>query len=292
MTMLCITNDIHDFRSCTIKNEHTVRCDGGEYRWNETHQRMEATGKPCRGCLPKLAQHGCLCWPCWERVQQAFADWTPFEPMIRGVERAVQRDNGGIRGQSIGYVPIPGTVLAVEEIRSYLRSNPGNVDLWISTPEGAADAVRFARAVASAIRTHAVEEKAHKLHRLRCPDCGQLNLLWNPPSHGGGDITVTCQCGKTIREHDTTRDGQEKLAIVADIEKPPTAAATSVGITGGRDEFAEQYDPTRPDHADLDRLSTLTVAQLRAQLPPETDRLNYLRKTELIAAINALETCA
>lgn len=221
MTLLCITNTIPDTRPCTHKNQHTIRCDGNQYRWNENRGREEATGRRCNGCLPRLAQKGHLCWGCWERVEQALTDWPGFERMIAGVERAVQRDNAGVRSQSVGYVPMSGTVLAVEEIRSYVRTLTGHVDVWIASAAGAADAVRFARAMSAALRTHAVEEKAHKLQRLRCPDCGQLSFNWNPPSSAQGRITVKCQnetCGKTITEHERTKTGEEKIAIVADIE--------------------------------------------------------------------------
>lgn len=221
MTLLCITNTMPDTRPCTHKNQHTIRCDGNQYRWNEDRQREEATGRLCNGCLPRLAQKGHLCWGCWERVEQALTDWPGFARMIAGVERAVQRDNAGVRSQSVGYVPMSGTVLAVEEIRSYLRTLTGHVDVWVASAAGAADAVRFARAMSAALRTHAVEEKAHKLQRLRCPNCRQLSFNWNPPTAAGGRITVKCQnaaCGKTITEHERTKTGEEKINIVADIE--------------------------------------------------------------------------
>lgn len=290
MTLLCITSEMPGERSCVHRGQHIGRCDGFEWQWVEKRQREEATGKACKGCLPKVAQHGLLCWNCWDSVQTAITDWHPFEKMLVGVSRAVQRDNGGVRGQSVGYVPLPGTMLAIDEIRSYLKTFTGTMDAWVSTSEGAKDAVRFARAVPTAMRTHAVEEKPHKLRRLRCPDCGTLNFVWNPPSQPQSDITVTCECGKAIHEHERTLKGEEKLAIIANIESPPSKVAVTVRATGGRDEFAAQYDPTRPDHADLDPLSILTKAQLRTRLDPdhEMPEVQRMKKTELLDALRAI----
>ena len=72
--LVCITNDMHDIRSCTVKDQHAANCDGWSYRWNETHQRLEATGRECHGCLPRNARHGLLCLSCWEGVVQALSD--------------------------------------------------------------------------------------------------------------------------------------------------------------------------------------------------------------------------
>jgi hypothetical protein len=205
-----------DFRSCTIRGEHTVRCDGKEYRYVEKRHRDETTGRLCTGCLPRLAQKGLLCWGCWERVEEAFIKWTPFaEQTLAVLDRAVQRDTGGRTSGPEGYVPIPGTKLAVDEIRSYLRAGAGgSAEAWVSTVEGAKNAVRFARAVPAALRTHELEEKAHKIRRTRCSECKQLTLVWNPPQHSHDRVTVTCsnsECGAQL--------DQGSFAMLAQIEE-------------------------------------------------------------------------
>ena len=294
-SIFCVTNTMRDFRSCIHRGVHESTCDGNEYAWNERRDREETTGRTCKGCLPREARHGHLCLNCWTKVENALSDWPMFEMKIEGVTRAVQRDNGGISGQSIGYVPIPGTVLAVDEIRSYLRGSHSNADRWVSTAEGAANARRFARALEGAMRTHAVEEKSHKLHRVRCPECATLTFVWNPPSSAGGDITVTCQnpnCQKIIREHDTVSGGQEKLDVIATIEDRRGKVPAANIRAGGRDEFAEPYNPTRPEHAGMDPLSILTKAQLQNILDPDRElaRVKHLRKADLIAAIHEKES--
>lgn len=283
--VMCITNQMHDFRSCTHRGAHTINCDGHEYAWNEKRNREEATGRVCKGCRPREARYGQMCLNCHEHVVNAVSDWGPFSSMIRGIDRAVQRDNGGISGQSIGYVPIPGTVLAVDEIWSYFKSMHGSVDQWVSTVTGAKDARRFARALEGAMRTHAVEEKAHQVKRTRCTACGQLSLVWNPTMMLGGNVTV--KCSNPECKHEMDQDSFDKIAA---IEKP--GVPTGIRATGGRDEFAEPYNPKLPDHAELDPLTILTVAQLRERLPEDTPRLKYLRRVDLIEAIHEMEMTA
>lgn len=290
---ICVTNSMSDFRSCTHKDAHTPQCDGNAYAWSESRNRDETTGRTCKGCRPREARVGFLCLSDYEKAQNALIDWAEFEPKImQAGDRAVQRDNGGIAGQQVGYVPLPGTVLAVDEIRSYFKSFNGRLEYWVATQRGAMDAVRFARAVSSAIRTHAVEERAIKLNRLRCPNCGTLTMIRNPPALAHSDITVTCQnaaCRKTIREHETTVGGREKLAVIADIESLGDKKVPAAKIrAGGRDEFAEPFDPSRPDHADLDPLSLLTTNELRAMLPEDMPRLRTMPRAQLIDAIKGV----
>ncbi len=249
MSLVCITNDMHDLRPCTIKGQHQIDCDGWAYRWNEKHQRLEATGRPCHGCQPREARHGLLCWTCWESVQTAVGGYERLATLLTGIDRAVQRDNGGIRGQSLGYVPIPGVPLALEELESYIRDRHASVDVWVSNPDGAKNAVRFGRAYASALRSHPPEEVAHKINRTRCPACNRISLVWNPPVADGAEVTVICQnpeCGQQL--------AQSSFETIAAIEKPDLTIAVIIdagqprNLTGA---FAEPFDPTNPDHRAL-----------------------------------------
>lgn len=224
--LVCITNDMHDISSCTVKDQHAANCDGWQYGWNEKHGRMEATGRKCRGCLPRPARHGMLCLNCWEGVVQALSDWPDFERKIRGLSRTVQPDNGGVRTQSIGWVNLPGTMLAIDEVNSYHRSlwqdYNGSTDKWTNSIDGAKDAVQFSHAVMRAERTHQIEEKARPLHRVRCPDCGRLSFVRTPPAGERLPVIVRCQntdCGKTITENDTTIGDESKLVVIAAIER-------------------------------------------------------------------------
>lgn len=289
--IMCVTNEMPDFRSCIHRGAHAVNCDGWQYRFNPKRNRDEATGRECKGCRPREARFGCVCLTCWESIQHALSEWPEFEQKIAGITRAVQRDNGGIRGQSLGYVPIPSTQLAVDEIRSYLKTLPGTAEMWVASLAGAKDAVRFARAVPAAIRTHAVEEKAHRVHRTRCTACGQKSLVWNPVQHEGADVTVKCSnpgCGAEL--------DQSSFEKVAAIENPNMRgreesiildAGQGMNATG---PFAESFDPTRPEHEDLDPLSVHLKSELRVMAEAlDIPRVNHLRKLELIDAIRTAQ---
>jgi hypothetical protein len=264
VTILCVTNRMTDARSCVLRGQHKVTCDGYVHVWNPKLGRTERTERHCTGCLPKLATTGYLCWSCWEGVQHAFEEWGPFERMLNGIDRAVQRDNGGISAGTLGYVPIPGTQLALDELRSYLRYFHGNATLWVSTEEGAKDAVRFSRSVASAVRTHAVEEKAHQIKRTRCPKCAQLTLVWHPTPAFGGNVTVTCANEKCSHVLD-----QAAFEKVTAIEKTCCSRCRGErGCTNTQcschrsslvadgdwtpgERVEEPFDPENPDHLAL-----------------------------------------
>ena len=284
MTLLCITNQMDDFRSCTIRGEHKVSCNGYRYRWDDRRRQWQNVGE-CTGCLGRLAKVGLLCIACYEKVQHAFVEWTPAREAAMGsIDRAVQRDTAGRTSGPEGYVPIPGTILAVNEINSYLGSFPGRLDLWVSTERGAKDAVRFARVVPAALRTHELEEKQHQVRRTRCPQCRQLTLVWKPPAEPGASVKVVCRSCL----HELPQDAFEKVAA---IENPDAAAAGRVLVEAGqavnrRGFFAEDYEPARPEHETLDPLDALT----RAELAPLAEALGVvrhagMRKAELIAAI-------
>ena len=186
MSLVCITNDISGMRSCTVKGEHMSTCDGfrGE--------------RECRGCLPRPAEHGLLCWSCWENVVRVLTQWPHFAETINNMERAIQRDTAGVRTNTQGYIPIPATRLAVDECESYLKSYRGNAEEWVSRIEGATDALLFVRLAEMAFRTHPIEETAHRINRFRCRRCNHLSLVWNPPAWAGDDVRVTCgnsECG-------------------------------------------------------------------------------------------------
>lgn len=222
MTVFCVTNEMDDARSCTVKGQHETICDGWQYHYDAIRGIEIATGKPCTGCQPREAKKGMLCWSCWERVEQAFVDWTPeLESALYRNDRLVQRDNGGIRSQIVGYVNLPATSLALNEVNSYLKSWTTSTDLWVCTVDGAKDAVRFARAVGVAKRSHEIEEKQRQMQRVRCPKCGQLSFVRNPPEDFEKPVTIKCQtegCGKLITD-------QAKVVEVAAIERTAREAA-------------------------------------------------------------------
>ncbi|MGI6878806.1 hypothetical protein [Microbacterium sp. gxy059] len=99
--------------------------------------------------------------------------------------------------QPLGYVPLTAAHLALDECRRHLASwDGGRADLWVSTEEGARDALAFAQAARRAYAQIEVEERPTKFERVRCPSCGQLSIHENPTTTVGGTTRVECQhCG-------------------------------------------------------------------------------------------------
>jgi hypothetical protein len=98
VTLICITNLMDDQHSCTLRGQHQITCDGWEYRWS-TDQHLEvATGRECRGCQPREAKHGLLCWECWQTVLTAalaVQDEGGVAPRINRRQRVCRGHSGG-----------------------------------------------------------------------------------------------------------------------------------------------------------------------------------------------------
>lgn len=216
MTLLCITTTrIPGIRPCTHRDQHIDSCDGWAYVWNTERSREEATGRECTGCLPREARVGLLCWGCWNRLEAAYAEWDRFAAVVEGIDRAVQGDNGGIRGSSAGHVNLAQTTLHLDACRSYLRSRAGTLESWVSTEPGARDAVQFTAAAQAAYRSLPIEMRPVKLRRVFCPSCRLPSLVREPPAGFAQDEVVVCQtagCGKRITD-------QRSVVTIAEIER-------------------------------------------------------------------------
>lgn len=191
---VCVTNDMPDSRPCVIRGEHDRFCDGFEYAWSPEARRHLATGKECRGCLPRPASTGLLCEACWESLRSAEHSYGPLAPLLEEYDILVRPlgDSGG--GSDKAVIPLAATKLALDEINSY-RGTHETIDLeaWVSRPEGAEEAVRFTRAVRGALRSFPTEESSHRVPRVRCPECELLSLMWTPPVLAGDPVRIECR---------------------------------------------------------------------------------------------------
>lgn len=212
MTLWCITNEVPDLRPCTVPNEHHEACNGWDYRWSEEAREETATGKPCPGCFPIRAEKGHVCGRCYDKIISAEATYGAWRPMMRGITRAITPEPTA--SHAIGYVPLSALALDEDAIQRARQSFPGRLDMWISTPEGAADAVRFANATRTAVKNHPTRESPRRLTRTVCPACRRPTLLWHPPEAAGADIRVSCAdpaCGHVLPD--------QSIEDVAYIEK-------------------------------------------------------------------------
>jgi hypothetical protein len=276
VSLVCITNDVRDLRSCVVTGQHTDFCDGDEWRWREDSslslleqdpnfprwrlsrversvwdealKRYVKVPVPCRGCLPRKAEHGLLCWSCWEKVLDAVKVATDMMTHLRSVDRAQQIDNAGIRTAAAWKLPLPNTWLMADEMLMLLGYGDGegfpsdaNVfeveaiterfvddivpETWTASKDGAEAAVRFYLLMQTAMAQHPMKEYEHRVRNVRCYKCRQLTLLWKPPLLFEDQVTVVCtnpKCGavldQTLYEH------------VALIEDPKSAWAKQKAI--------------------------------------------------------------
>lgn len=149
----------------------------------------------CRGCFPKGAEVGFLCASHFDRVTHSYSRWSEFERRVGelGLTKAVQRDNAGVRTRVDGHANLTLAFLAMDECSRFLASAAGHrsLELWVHTEQGASDAIQFAAAAERAYRAVEVEERPHKVRRVRCPQCAH-ELIWNPPAWFEGAVAVKC----------------------------------------------------------------------------------------------------
>lgn len=184
--LLCVTVDpgVHGVRPCVHLGEH--------------HSGCEDDG--CPGCLPREARYGVACERCWRALELAWSEWSLLEPYLTRYSRLSPRNESAGHPPAGPSIPLPQTALAADEVRSWLRSEPQDARAWVSTVDGAVQAVGFTRAVQRAARAHQIEERSRQLVRMRCPNCASL-VAWMPPRFAGDEVSVQCDgCGRRITE--------------------------------------------------------------------------------------------
>ncbi|GAA4175904.1 hypothetical protein GCM10022287_22200 [Gryllotalpicola koreensis] len=225
----CVTNELLDIRSCTVKDQHLDSCDGFEYRWRDVwNPQLKRdvpvrfyTGRECTGCLPREASNGLLCWHCFEKWREALSVAKDMITHLRSVERAQQVDNQGIRASSSWVLPIPTSWRTADELLTLLSgahfASTDSIDdvvsittdivdsidpeLFVTAEQGAENAVRFYRLTQKAMASHPMKEYEHRVRNVRCYKCRQRTLLWKPPLQFMDDIHVVCQnpdCGAVV----------------------------------------------------------------------------------------------
>jgi DNA-directed RNA polymerase subunit RPC12/RpoP len=169
---------------------------------------MQDMGEPVRACIdrragvgtdvPRPATQGWLCGRCWDQLQDAADMQNQLVAFLRkaGHYRVGEQEGHAAYGPSI---PAPATWLAADEITRLsgdLWVHEGDKQQIVQSEDGAADAVRFTRAVLRANRRWPRQEQDHAVQYVRCRACGAPTLRWWPPECYEDDVTVQCdQCG-------------------------------------------------------------------------------------------------
>lgn len=226
MTLLCITNDVDDLRSCTIRGEHLTTCQNDQ----------------CDGCLPRPAEHGLLCYSCATKFDDALALSLDLISHCRSIESG-PRDSSGIRSAPGSRVILPTSWVQADTLYRQLAAVAVaySVDWGVDEPEwditashhngfhpeapieaawwvtdilvryvtdavdrlrtkhmGAEQAVRYVAAVQTALNMFPLDEKPHAVRHVRCRVCGHESLRVKPPLEHLDPIVVECSnlaCG-------------------------------------------------------------------------------------------------
>lgn len=200
MTLLCAAalGDVPGVRPCPPQDHmHLEECADDE----------------CQGCYPHLAEVGLVCERHYGWVKDAVDRWPRwFELAQASGGRLVTSEGGG--GQPLGYVPLAGVQLAIDECARHKASQQGRrPEVWLSDEDGARDGLLFARAAFAAYSTYEVEPTPAKVVRVPCPHCGEITIGMNRVHDHNGWQVITCiHCAKEIdRVRDThARDSRSE----------------------------------------------------------------------------------
>lgn len=200
-------------RGCGMLRRHLTDCDG-----------YDSTGRECRGCLPRRAEHGRLCWPCHRRFELMLTDAPVVYRWLSGNlgagQGAARAKEDFERGKTDGS-PAPIKVMIFDQrqlladrltawaddfadhkglsgperhtveqdVKFLLMWLPGVEKLeWIGDWwEELAETMSDAHALAPWRPT------VRRIPRTPCPDCGEVNLLIF-----GGESDVTCGSCRTM----------------------------------------------------------------------------------------------
>lgn len=254
MSLVCATNDTPELRPCVVKGEHAAHCGGFATRWDRDAECRVYTNLECGGCLPVPADHGLLCWSCWEKWQDALKVAVDVITHLRSVDRAAQMDNAGVRSAAGWVIPIPNTWRAADDLIVLLgHPTPGfpadanvweveaiteryvdaiDAHLFVSRVEGAHDAVRFNAAMHSALIQHPMEDYEHRVRNVRCTDCHQRSLLWKPPLMFAGEVRV--ECTNPACDFVVDQTGYGKLTAVEAVDVKARLAVERARISAER----------------------------------------------------------
>lgn len=219
----CVTVSLDDVRSCVIRDQHASNCDGMEWVYDRDAECSYPSNLECKGCLPAPAEHGALCYSCFEKARAALKIALDMITHLCSIERAQQLDKNGVRAQAMWILPVPNTWRTADELIMLLgHPAPGfpsdavvweieaiteryldqiNVDEWVSRGDGAEAAVRFFRTMQNAMAQHPMADVVHVVKNVRCWECRQLTLLWKPPLSFDGAISIECStldCGFVV----------------------------------------------------------------------------------------------
>lgn len=206
-------------RGCGILRQHLSDCDG-----------YDSTGRDCRGCLPRRAEHGRLCYPCHRRFElmlhdaPTVFDWltsnlTAGDEASRMKQDFERRGGGGEKGVVETPVPLKIEILDVRDLladglaewaddlcETYSLTGPDRHSVaadvmflrtWLTSVERLEWVGDWWEWLAERFRdAHALAPWRPVMRRVKgvpCPGCGETNL-----AIFGGESDITCLSCKMV----------------------------------------------------------------------------------------------
>lgn len=202
-TGACVTYLMPGVATC-LSDDHRMPCG-----WDRTAAEADGRTYTCHGCAPAPGFGGRLCKGCWHRVEHALTDWG-------NLCRHLGRESRALTPEVPVHVPpgpgvlIPALQLDIDEARRLDTSEGAPMVRWVSSDQGAMDAIRFAMVVTRISHTHPWQETHRQLPSARCPKCRMRALTWNPPDEAGAHAVIRClKCGHLMNE-----DTYERYAAI------------------------------------------------------------------------------
>lgn len=113
----CITNNVADLRSCTVRGVHKSNCDGFareydpethqtalayEMLWNPDTRENERILIECKGCAPRPAEHGLVCSAHFSKIENALEYLDGNRLLVDLVTHLWSIESGGTAPESEG----------------------------------------------------------------------------------------------------------------------------------------------------------------------------------------------
>jgi hypothetical protein len=189
--------------NCTRRGEHLETCP---------------QNNDCTGCWPRTADHGHLCQRHYDRIDHALQTANRLETALAGVERAIRAHSSSstVAGPRL---PLTAWQMDLDAIVRARRAVDPDLDVWVSTLQGAREALDFARLVHLAERRHPLEDRATEMRFVRCGGCLQRTVVLRPPDWYTGYRTLECtdpECGWSTNDEDHAEAGAYVEALVRD----------------------------------------------------------------------------
>lgn len=216
MSTLCITHSSLDVPPedrpvpCVVRGEHYPACPG-----------FTLTGRTCKGCLPRMTEHGYLCDSCWERYVDALGRVGYLAHHLRSIEKSAQAVGERVSTSREPRLPVPDSWLAadglveclnvpviparmgIDEAGRYVQGAARLAQDWAEqdalSREAATRAVVLIRRMHQALARWPDSETATRpIPHVRCLKCFNPTLLRVAPRWRGDDMLVRCispECG-------------------------------------------------------------------------------------------------